>query len=491
MQKTDVHEYKSWLMPALLGVAIVTLWRIGMLAVDQTDLFVDEAQYWLWGQEMAFGYYSKPPMIGWVIRAFTELGGSDAPFWVRLPGSLFHGATALLLGAIAARLSGARAGMFVAWAYVSLPVVTVGSYLISTDTVMFPFLALALLCWLRLLEDTSGARARTWAIAAGAAVGLAFLSKYAAIYFVLGAGLSALFLRATRPGWAHAGLSLAAFALVISPNVAWNLLNGLSTIEHTLDNADWVRDPGTKAQLNVTGLAEFFGAQFIVFGPVFFASLLWICARGGAGVRRGGLFLIIAMPIIVLVCAQALLSGAYANWAAAAYLPALLVVVPWLLKHSKIWIWLSLAVHGAFALFLPLAAANPTALRAGQHNDFLLARYIGRTRMSEQIFALAKQEATVAIVADNRDILADLFYFGRDRQMPVFAKPQPGRAPNHYVLRYAFKGQAAGQVLFVTGAAAPPTGCQASKITRLAPENGAYRRGPQNVFVVNADCWGG
>jgi hypothetical protein len=39
-----------------------------MLHFDSTDLFVDEAQYWFGRRNIDFGYYSKPPMIAWVIR---------------------------------------------------------------------------------------------------------------------------------------------------------------------------------------------------------------------------------------------------------------------------------------------------------------------------------------------------------------------------------------------------------------------------------------
>ena len=145
-----------WLRPALIGVLAITLARVILLAFNQTDLFVDEAQYWLWGRELAFGYYSKPPMIGWVIRAFTELG-SDAPFWVRLPAPLFHAVTAMILGSIAAWLFGNRVALLVAFGYITLPMVAVGSLLVSTDTIMFPFLAAALACYLRLLDEGAGA----------------------------------------------------------------------------------------------------------------------------------------------------------------------------------------------------------------------------------------------------------------------------------------------------------------------------------------------
>ena len=45
-------------------------------------------------------------MIGWTIRAATELAGSDSAFWVRLPAPLFHALTAILIIAVTARIEG-------------------------------------------------------------------------------------------------------------------------------------------------------------------------------------------------------------------------------------------------------------------------------------------------------------------------------------------------------------------------------------------------
>ena len=46
---------RGWLWPAAWGVLAVTAARVVLLAFNRTDLFVDEAQYWLWGRELAFG----------------------------------------------------------------------------------------------------------------------------------------------------------------------------------------------------------------------------------------------------------------------------------------------------------------------------------------------------------------------------------------------------------------------------------------------------
>lgn len=130
----------GWFMPAFALVAVVTALRLIFLVFNRTDLFVDEAQCWLWAQHLAFGYFSKPPLIAWLIRAVTWAAQSDHIFWIRMPGSVLHAATALILGVLACRILGRQAAIWVSAIYVTLPMAAVGSLLISTNTVMAPFL---------------------------------------------------------------------------------------------------------------------------------------------------------------------------------------------------------------------------------------------------------------------------------------------------------------------------------------------------------------
>jgi len=478
-------EATPWLRPALFGVLAITALRIALLTLNRTDLFVDEAQYWLWGQELAFGYYSKPPMIGWVIRAMTTLAGSDAAFWVRLPAPLFHAATALILGSVAARLFDARAALVVAIGYVTLPMVALGSLLISTDTVMFPFLAAALAGYLRVLDRPAAVSA----VLTGVALGLAFLTKYAAVYYLISAGLAALILPGARPDPKGAVLILAAFLITISPNIGWNIANGFSTVQHTLDNADWVRAPADRAALNLAGLAEFFASQFAVFGPVLFAALLIAALRWRSLGPTMRLLLVFSLPIIVIVCAQALLSRAYANWAATAYLAGSLVVLPWLMRHNRVWLIASFTINGAISLIFPLATTVADTLYLGQEQP-LLQRYIGRDEMSREILKAADDNGLGIIVASDRDVLADLFYTGRDHAATIYALPPKGRPPHHYALKFPYR-PGPDRVLYVARATEPPP-CPglAEPLAQIAPGTGAYRRFPQALFLVPGDCFG-
>ena len=485
MPKSAVPDQRGWLRYALAGVLAITLMRVLLLAFNRTDLFVDEAQYWLWGQELAFGYYSKPPLIGWVIRAATELAGSDDAFWVRLPGPLFHGATALILGAVAARLFGARAGIVTAIGFVTTPMVALGSLLISTDTIMFPFLAAALALYLLLLDRPSPVIAGF----AGVALGLAALAKYAAVYYLLCAGLAALILPDARPGLRHVGLLLLAFLVTISPNIIWNIANGFSTLEHTLDNADWVRDPAARAGLNIGGLLEFFASQFGVFGPVLFGALLAMAVRWRTLPTHWKRLLVFSLPIVAIVCGQALMARAYANWAASAYLAGSLCALPWLLDKPRGWLIASFAFNGAISLILPLASTVADTLRPGK--NLLLERYVGRAAMTYEILNAADEAELNIIVASDRDVLADLFYNGRYHPAFVYSRPPRGRAPNHYALKFPYQS-GSEPVLYVTRSVEPvPCPEAALELARIAPESGAYRRFPQTLYVVPGSCFDG
>ncbi|RVV98082.1 glycosyl transferase [Mesobaculum littorinae] len=470
------------LRPALAVVLGVTLLRVVVLAVNDIDLYVDEAQYWLWGQRLDFGYYSKPPLIGWVIRAVTELAGSDAVFWVRLPAPLCHGLTAVILGRAAGELAGPRAAFWAAVSYVTLPMTAVGGLLITTDTILAPFYAGALLCYLRLLRGAS----QRDALLAGLLLGFGFLAKYAAIYLLGTAALAAIFVPAARPGWRAAALMLVGFVLVAAPNVVWNLTHDLTTVAHTMDNIEWVRsDESAGPILHWDELGSFFLSQFGVFGPVMMGALLIAAVRGRTPVLRSLVWL--SLPVVALICVQALLARAYENWAVTAYYPGLLAAVLFLLDRRR-WLVASFAVNGALCLTVAVLSLFPAAVRPG--GEPLLRRYIGADEMTQQILSVAVETGAGAIVADHRGILADLFYTGRDSTIPVFAPVPQGRAANYYEKHFPLPVGAYDRVLYIDrpgnlvcdGMPTP------DPVAEFDTSAGAYIRTRLQAWIVAPEC---
>ena len=174
----------------LLALVLVAVARSLAIVMSPLELGVDEAQYWLWSTEFDFGYYTKPPLTSWIISLSHAVFGHHE--WaVRLPAAWLHLATALCLWRAAFWMAGPDngplAGRLAALAWMTLPTVALGSFVISTDTPMLLFWSLGLLA---LVGATTGhLTSRRAATSAGAAFGAAMLAKYAAIFGVAGLAL--------------------------------------------------------------------------------------------------------------------------------------------------------------------------------------------------------------------------------------------------------------------------------------------------------------
>ena len=104
-------------------IVVVTLARVGVLMASNIGFHGDEAQYWSWSQDLAWGYYTKPPMIAWLIRAATVVCG-DAEWCARAGSPLLHAGTSLFCALIAGRLFDSRTGFWAGLLFLTLPAVS-------------------------------------------------------------------------------------------------------------------------------------------------------------------------------------------------------------------------------------------------------------------------------------------------------------------------------------------------------------------------------
>jgi 4-amino-4-deoxy-L-arabinose transferase-like glycosyltransferase len=467
---------RGWNGLGTAGILALTLWRVALLPFVGVDLFVDDAQYWLWGKELAFGYFSKPPLIGWILALSTAIGG-DGAFWIRLPMPLIHAGTALLLMTTAARLWDERTGAVAGLTFASLPAVGLGSVLLSTDTPMLFCFALGLLAWTHLAERRSAG----WALLLGAALGFGMLAKYAMAYFLPGAVLAALL------GWRiaprDAAIAFVAALVLLAPNLWWNLTNGFATVAHTADNAGW-----DGLRLEFAAWAEFFGSQFGVAGPFVFAAFLAASVAVLRGRAEPPLVLVVAfaLPVLVIVSGQALISRALANWAAATYAGGTLAAAAILVRRPR-WLAIGLGFNLALAIAFPLAITRPEALAWDGRSAF--ERQLGRHEVSHRIAAIAEDQGLDTIVARSRDLLADMAWTLRDMPLVIHAEPLPGPPSHHYAQTRPLPADAAGDVLFVGPAPPSCTGAaEPRRVVAWTPERGFMRR-EIAVWRVDPACW--
>ncbi len=140
-----------WTAILIAGLAALLCVRLAALYWNATDLFFDEAQYWAWSEQPAFGYFSKPPLVAWLIRVATEACGPGEAC-VRLPSPFLHTLTAIAVFFLGRRLYDARVGALSALAFATLPGVSLSAGLISTDVPLLTCWAIALVGFAALFE---------------------------------------------------------------------------------------------------------------------------------------------------------------------------------------------------------------------------------------------------------------------------------------------------------------------------------------------------
>lgn len=326
------HLAQPWLLVLLL--TLLTAYRLWIIPRLGVTLYIDEAQYWTWAKELDWGYFSKPPVIGWLIAATTALFG-DGLLAVKLPSLILYPATAWLMYLIGARLFDARIGFRTGLAFGLMPFVSALGLAVSTDAPLMFFWALAMLALIRALEAD---RMRDWLLL-GAAVGLGIMSKYTMVVFGLSAALYLLGNVRLRRIFVHPGLwaAIALACLIVLPNIIWNWAHDFPTLRHTADitHVDGFNDKSGN-------VGAFILAQMGSLGPGFALAFIGglLLAWRKRYDHRYQFLLAFSLPLLAIVLIQAERSEANGNWAAPALLAALLLGTKFLarLKQQRWWV---------------------------------------------------------------------------------------------------------------------------------------------------------
>jgi len=403
---------------------LITLVRLAGLATSNVDLFTDEAQYWSWSRELSWGYFSKPPLIAWIIHVAESVCGSSEAC-VRAPSPIFYFGICIVIYLIGRKLYGPVVGLWAALLMMFGIGLEFSSRIISTDVPLLFFWALALWAYVNLLERASW----PWAVTLGMSIGLGLLAKYAMGYFVLGMLVAAVFDRSARDllrnrlVWLAFGIAL----VIAAPNFIWVLHHDFVTFR----NVAAVVQPDSGPRLHPLAALEFLAAQVAVFGPVVFAAFLLAIARFRSfeAVSANRIMLSFTLPPLVIITLVALLSRAYANWAATAAISATILAAA-LLVQARAWRWLTFSiVLGLFvqtALLVGDAAAYRIAipfLPPGKSDVY--HRTLGFRALAKEANQFVGATGAPTIAGEDRKTVAALLYYMREQPLQILAWPSP------------------------------------------------------------------
>ncbi|MEM8742861.1 MAG: glycosyltransferase family 39 protein [Pseudomonadota bacterium] len=451
----------GWTTRVLAVLGVVFAARLAFNALELIPVHFDEAQYWTYGNEPGWGYYSKPPLSAWMIRVATDLFG-DTLFALRLWMPIVHCWIAWLIFAVGRRLYDGRTGFWAALGYTLAPGVTTSTGLMTTDPPMMMGWALAFYALSRVLTPARGRSANAaepwiWWIVLGAALGAGMLGKYTIAAFAGGALGYALVSRETplrRNAVRGAALAALSGLVVLSPHLIWLAGNSFVSVTHLAENAE------QSGGITPLGLPEFLGAQAGVIGPVFLIAIFaasWPLAQR-RGDWRWRFLAWLTLPLLLAMCVQSLSGGANANWAAPAYIAGALLAAQWLISQgwrrgllfqagsgvlAAVLLWSAAALYSGYATDLPRLPDPYKKMRLGEI-------------VCETVVTAMEETGAEIILSSSRGRLAECSWTAGLSPGQIQVWNPAGRIANHYEMTSSLTiAQTAPMILVELGSAAP------------------------------------
>jgi len=365
---------------AFVVVAVGTALRLWFVSTSQLGLVQDEAQYWDWTRHIQLTYYSKGPLIAWIIRCGTFLFG-DTELGVRIGAVVGMAAFPGLLWILVARLwKRPVAALFSIFVVAVAPLFQALGVLMTTDN---PFV----LCWtvamialyLASTPDEQGRDRGLWPFALlAAAYGVGILAKYTMLGLAGLAVLHGLVLARRhvlpRRFWLRLGFALACgIILGFLPTLIWNMANDFVGYKHVLYLIG-IEGKGAQHLLRLSRVPEYVGAQLGFELPWWFVLTLiagWRAARRcltnpsrtsdqviAIPIAPASILTVFFWPVTLFFLAWSFHTKVLANWNTVSFVAGAILcgleIERLMLSNMSIagWRWLKAGVWASVALTL-------------------------------------------------------------------------------------------------------------------------------------------
>lgn len=304
---------------------VLLLFRVFYVLYYSLDLTPEEAQYWDWSRNLDLSYYSKPPMVAYLNFLTKELFGVSE-LAVRITPIVLSFFLSIATYLFVRRVFDEKSALIAS----TLPQITVGfginSLLMTTDAPFIFFWSLTVMVLFFAFEKNS---LKLWLLV-GFLGGLAFLSKYPAVFLLPCAILYGLFYRRDLLKDYRPYMSLLPVIVLSLPVLYWNYKHDFVSFKHVSTLAS-----KSAELLNISSFAEFIGGQLILLSvlPFLFLPYLWL---KGLKDKKESFFVMFSLPPLLFFLVLSLFKKVEANWSGFAYFGAFVLLGVYLSKSRLI-----------------------------------------------------------------------------------------------------------------------------------------------------------
>lgn len=206
--------------PKLFLVLLAILFVLNLIQASVTELIYDEAYYWYYAQNMAWGYFDHPPMVAFLIKLSSFL--FDGELGVRFMSCVLSVGTYVILWDL---IDNPKKKDYVVHFFLlvfSFTLMNAYGFLTLPDTPLLFFTALFLWLYKRFLKDPS----LLTTLLLGLVMAALMYSKYHAVLVILFVFLSNIKLIANKKAWLAVVLALICYI----PHFVWLYQNDFVSI---------------------------------------------------------------------------------------------------------------------------------------------------------------------------------------------------------------------------------------------------------------------
>lgn len=300
------------------------------------ELGNDEVYYWTYALYPALSHFDHPPMVGFVIQAFTFDLYFDSEFFIRLGAVILGGANTWLIYLIGRKVKDKLTGLFAALLYnTSVYCFVIAGIFILPDTPQLFFWLLSLYMIIVALPDKETTKAsRNIIFYAGIPLGLAMLSKYTSVFLWVGVGLYILFFNRKWLKTAELYMSVLLSLIIFSPVILWNIENNFISFSFQSDRVG-IFGAGLRPDYFFT---ELFGQIFYNNPFNFVLIIMALVALKTKKYRLSNdytqILLLTSIPLIFVFLFFALFNRTLPHWTGPAYLSLIIIAASWLAENA-------------------------------------------------------------------------------------------------------------------------------------------------------------
>ncbi|MCX7770014.1 MAG: glycosyltransferase family 39 protein [Proteobacteria bacterium] len=407
----------------IIILVFLSIFRILYIKYSPIDLSGDEAHYWEWSRNLDMSYYSKGPLISYIIFIGTKIFG-DTELGVKFFAVFFSFFSSLLMYEITDMLTKNKKTSF--FSGLTLQVLPLFSYLGILMTIDSPFLyfwllGLYLVCKMTVFDEFNFLK--NW-LYLGVVVGLGMLSKYTMVFFypslVLFIFLEKKFYVFKKPGFY---ICILTSLLIFLPVLIWNDTYGWVTLKHTAYHARI--DKGLT--LSWYDFFEFIISQIGLLTPFIFLLMIYSFIKLTGFQRNFTIsFFIVLFSFFTLKSIQGKVE---ANWPLVAYPSGILSMNVFWNERKPNFLIISFLVAGIITLFGYL---TPYLNVPEKYNPSL--RILGWQELGKKVDLLKnsmENPKKTIIFTDDYQLSSLISFYSKDKPF-VFCVNFTGRRMNQY-----------------------------------------------------------